>query len=147
MAGREPKDFTIAGTVYRITPLGADTGGQLLFRAGRGIAIEDLKPEDFSWAVERFKECTRVGIVDEKGARDRNGNAATRWVTLASVMDEQFAANYEAYFEWLKASWEVNFGNFLGGVLGRLAQAKALSESPSPKAAPGLPGDSSSTSA
>lgn len=145
---RETKETTIAGTVYRVTQVGAHTGQQILFRVGRALPAmfgnftpEALNPEDFSFVCERFIEATQVGFVDAKG------DGRTTFVSLKIDFDDRFAGKYEQWAEWLKFAWEVNFGSFFGVVASLVRARSELATSMSPKTPPGSAGASPSASA
>jgi hypothetical protein len=150
---KQTQETTIDGVPYRVTQLGATTGGQIMFRLGRAfgavvaglrvgnVTLDALDPADFDWLVKTLQPATKVGIVDVAGGGKVN------FVDLPHVFEDHFAGRYPQMLEWLKFSLEVNYGP-LQGALGSLFRgAMALSPSISPKASTGSPLDSSSAPA
>ena len=133
---RKTKETVIDGTSYRIKQFGAETGSDVLFRLGRGLAMSDLKPSDFTYVRDLLRDNTEVQIVDTKGDGRRT------WVPLASSFDDHFSGRYKEMAEWLKFAFETNFGDFLG-VVRDLVGSRADLSSFVPKGATGDSGDSS----
>ena len=134
---RKVQETEIAGHTYRFTQLGAETGDAILFRLGRGLAMSDLKPEDFEYVRNVFRGSTKLQIIDTKG------DGRKTWVPLASCYDDHFAGRYEALAEWLKAAFEMNFGSFLGATLKLADTRAAVLSSIFPTVVPGASGESS----
>jgi len=148
--GRRQKTIEIDGVQYKITQLGATTGGQVMFRLGRAFAaiiaglrvgnltVDTLDPADFDFLVKVMQPTTDVGITDTRG------DGQVKWHKLTVDFDEHFAGRYPQMLEWLKGTLEANFGP-LQDALGSLFRgAAALSDSKPQKESTGSPGDSSS---
>jgi hypothetical protein len=134
---RKTQEFEIDGHLYQVQQVGAETGDAILFRLGRGLAMSDLKPEDFEYVRNVFRGSTKLQIVDTKG------DGRKTWVPLASCYDDHFAGRYEAVAEWLKAVFELNFGPFVAAVTRIVGTRAAVLNSLFPTAVPGASGDSS----
>lgn len=156
---RKVVEKTIGAHRYQVKQMGALTGGELIFRIGMplvglvaaktldGNAIRSLQKaigiEDFKWAIEQFVACSKVLIVDEKGATNvRTGQKASNWIPLAHVYDEHFADDYMGWMQWLQFVAEVNFRDFFSGAASKEQEAPAASESSSQPTATGSPGAS-----
>jgi hypothetical protein len=132
-------ETTIDGTRFRVKTVGGITGEEVIFRVGYGLAMEDLKVEDFNWLRKILRDSAEIEIIDKEG----DGRA--NWIPLSTVYDEHFSGNYAAAGAFLKFAWEANFGPF-GGVLAGLASVrKELSRSISPTTPAGSAGASSPT--
>ena len=107
---RKTQETEIDGHLYQVQQVGAETGDAILFRLGRGLAMSDLKPEDFEYVRNVFRGSTKLQIVDTKG------DGRKTWVPLAASYDDHFAGRYEAVAEWLKFAFETNFSSFLGAI-------------------------------
>lgn len=149
---RDIRELEIDGHHYQVKLIGAHVGGQILFRVGRALpgllagqslSPEMLSTEDFRFVVAAFIDGTRVGVVDTKG------DGRTTWVALDQSYDEHFAGRYGAWAEWLKASWEANFGPFFSAIaaLARARKTVATSVRPSEPKPAGSAGASSSAPA
>ena len=114
---RKTQETEIDGHLYQVQQVGAETGDAILFRLGRGLTMQDLKPEDFEYVRNVFRNSTKLQIVDAKG------DGRKTWAPLASSYDDHFAGRYEALAEWGKFCFELNFGSFLGAI-GKLAGTK-----------------------
>lgn len=147
---RKTETVAIGGFEYRITQLGATTGGQVMFRLGRAFAVimaglkdgtfsvESLSPADFDWLVKTMQGTTQVGIPDVKG------DGSVKFHNLSLLFDDHFAGRYPELIEWLKGALEVNYGP-LGAALGSIFRgATALSDSKLPPGSTGSSPDSSS---
>lgn len=137
---RKTQETEIDGHKYRIRQLGAETGDAILFRLGRGLAMSDLKPEDFEYVRNVFRGSTELEIVDTKG------DGRKTWVPLASSYDDHFAGRYESVAEWLKAAFELNFGPFVVAITRISGTRAAVLSSIFPMAAGGSYGESSAPS-
>ena len=133
---RKMQEVEIDGHLYQMQQVGAETGDAVLFRLGRGLAMSDLKPEDFEYVRNVFKNSTKLQIVDTRG------NGAKNWVPLAQAYDDHFAGRYEATAEWLKTAFEWNFGSFLDVIRKFVVTRMAAATSASPKGVSGDFGDS-----
>ena len=138
---RKTVEKVIGEHTYRITQLGADTGDLILFKLGRGLAMEDLSQEDFLFAKNAMRAGTKIGIVDT--AEDGRVN----FVDLASVYDEVLSDSLEERALWLKEAWEVSFGNFTAALAKLQSARKELLNSVSPKTPAGSSIASSTPSA
>ena len=135
---RKTEEKEIDGFTYQVRQVGAETGDGILFRLGRGIAMSDLKQEDFSYVRDVFKNSAKMQIVDTKG------DGRKTWVDLGDKYDEHFAGRYQAAAEFLKFAFECNFGSFFEAARNVLGSQAALS-SVVQRAVGGGSGDSSST--
>lgn len=158
---RTPQEKLICGTVYRVTPLGA--------KAGRVMAVRLLKllgpmtasfvdgvvrdPSDGTGALaigasDAIRELTqRIATADVETISDELAKTTVlvldgdREPLLSSLLDDHFAARYDAYSQWLGFALTVNFASFFGvsaaepgaaaGLWQRLSQlVESLSTSP-----------------
>ena len=133
---RKVQETEIAGHTYQFTQLGAETGDDILFRLGRGLAMSDLKSEDFAFVRNVFKNSTKLLIVDTKGEGRRT------WVPLSDKYDDHFAGRYQDVGEWLKVCFEFNFGPFLDVIRKFVVTRMAAVTSTSQSGALGGSGDS-----
>lgn len=126
---------TIEGTTYDVSQLDASTGSKMLVRLGKligpvlielakgneadlGAALANISDADLDIINDTFAKATVVHL---------GGDQAPQ---LSRVFATHFAGNYGAMFEWLKFSVEVNYGNFLGGVLAKMKLASAAKSKP-----------------
>jgi hypothetical protein len=162
---RKLQEKTIKGTRYRVQQLGATKGGELIFRMAipllslvgssklsqdaMRIISQALSPADFNWALDLFKDCTTIYVVDVHASPNgKTGAQPAKWLPLTMFYDDHFAGDYGAWFEWLQFVAEVNFGDFFAAPKeqgGDAPGATASSPSPSPPESTGSPGESSPT--
>ena len=136
---RKTEDREIKQIRYQITQVGANTGDAIIARLGLGAALDKLSPEDVLWVRDQLMASTKVEIVDP------HNPGLAHWVALSSVYDEHFANDLEGRMIWLKEAWSVSFGPFFQGKKQLADLLKGLSNSISPKGAPGSSTDSSQT--
>jgi hypothetical protein len=134
---RKLQETVIDGHTYRLRQFGADTGSDILFRLGRGLAMSDLKPADFQYVRDLFKGACELQIVDTKG------NGAKNWAPLESSFDDHFAGRYQQMGEWLRWAFETNYGPIFAALKDLIGAKAAGLSSIVQKDADGLSGDSS----
>jgi hypothetical protein len=155
---RQVKETTIDGIRYSVLQMGADTGGELVFRLGMPLLAlvgsatlskdtarmlsQSLSPADFNWAIGHFRECTKVYVVDKAAGPDKNGSPRGNWFPLDPIYIDHFAGAYGRWLNWLKFVAEVNFGDFFAASGASLPSEKASSASPSQTIVDGFSGDS-----
>jgi len=151
----------IGGFKMQMTQMGVITGNEILLRLARpatalfavaaaekhktptkedvikGLvgALQNLRPSDMRFIVQKFAECTVVWLPD--------GKTAPKDYPLPDHLDQVFAGNYPAELEWLR--WGIELNRFFGSVLDRLSAVEdvAASKSDSPTASTGSSGASS----
>lgn len=135
----EPREKTIAGESYRVSPLGAKRGRGMLVRLvkilgpgmgsfvggvgrspsgtvesalalGVGEAVHDL--------TARLREDELSAILDEFALTTILVKSAEIELRLSDVFDDHFAARYDVMLLWLRFCLEVNFGSFFDGSSG-----------------------------
>jgi hypothetical protein len=133
---RKTQEFEIDGHLYQVQQVGAETGDAILFRLGRGLAMSDLKPEDFEHIRSVLRDSTKLQIVDTKG------DGRKSWVPLSDKYGDHFAGRYEVAAEWFRAAFEFNFASFIDVIRKFVVTRMAAASSSSPKGVPGDFGDS-----
>lgn len=137
---RDPVEKLIGETRYKVTPLGAKQGCQVMTRITKllGGAIDktnstnaaalvagallELSEENLSYFVDTFAKYTDI---NNEGT---NGN----WPGLAPLIELHFAANYGEMFEWLQFCIETNYGSLFERAKAALAKQKAAAEVKTP---------------
>jgi hypothetical protein len=104
---KAPQTRQIAGIDYVVTPLGAKTGRQVIFRLGTAVMdVRKAQPADFDWLCDTMAAATKIGIVDTIGSGKVN------FLPLELQFDEHFQGDYAPMVEWLTFCLEVNFASF-----------------------------------
>src|SRR5574343_1614288 len=124
---RKQESREICGTTYHVTQLGARKGAEVLLilkgilahhDKGMSAMLDAISSERFFAITDIMSKYTEFDtVVQGKPARPR----------LDNVFDEHFAGNYQAMFEWLVFSLEVNFADFMLALPALLARAAAAS--------------------
>lgn len=159
------EERAFGGVRYRVTQLGAELASDLLFVLLRAIgagaqslslkgfniaaALKSLELADFRSFREAFAAQTAV-LVEDKA---KKAGVTARWMPLSSVggVDQQFAGKPRELLDWMRWSFELNFGSFFGdpeqAAPAPDSESPAPSESDSPPASTGTSGASSRASA
>jgi hypothetical protein len=141
---REAIEKTIGTTTYKVFPLGAKKGCQVMTRMTKllGAALKSgaKDPEAlFMGAIGELQDndleflCTTFAAVTQYSTPELNG----AWPFLSQTFDLHFSANYGELVEWLGHCLSVNFSSFFETAKTALASTKtAVSPAnPAPAAA------------
>jgi len=161
----ETKSTDIGGVAYQVTQLPAMRGLKLLNRLGRalGPALADLLGGAESLSSIAQMDLGALGV-SVRALFDRLTEDELQFFTatllenarvtingqvgpLMPVFDLHFAGQYENLFRLLWFALETNYGNFSGGLVGRLVALRGQAspiEASTISPPPGQPGASSS---
>ena len=119
---KEAQERTIGSTQFKVFPLGARQGCQVMTRLTRliGGALKgntlDIKSVDvgsmISGALEAMQDSDLEFLCTTFAAKTTFSVDGTAWPLLTSQFETYFSANYGELFEWLKFCLEVNFSSF-----------------------------------
>lgn len=120
---KEAIEKTIGDVQYKVHPLGAKQGCQVMTRLTRllGGALKgqgmDIKKVDvgamISGALEAMQESDLDFLCNTFAAKTMfSTDGGTSWPLLSSRFELHYSANYGEMFEWLQFCLEVNFGSF-----------------------------------
>ena len=150
----DPDEFEVRGIRFRLKPLRVDVADKLYSQLGAmvaplaGAALKDLDltniGQNVADSIDRlqpfrdvFEKVCEVNYTEGTHSKER-------WMPVGKVRDEVFSRNHMLRLEWLRACFEIEFGDFLdeiGQHLRRLFTAMTQSHSDSQSGSPGESGD------